>query len=59
MAVMPPASITTSAAFTACADVVPTEAMRSPSQMIASPLAPIARNDLTQIDDRDFHERIA
>ncbi len=39
MAVMPPASITTSAASTACADAVPTEAMRSPSLTIVSPFA--------------------
>src|SRR5262245_62577798 len=37
IAVMPPASITTSAASTACAEAVPTETMRSPSVRMASP----------------------
>ena len=42
-----------------CADAVPTETMRSPSLTIVSPDAngsrQIAGNDLTEIDDRDFH----
>jgi hypothetical protein len=43
IAVMPPASITTSALSTAAAAAVPTSVMRSPSLMIVSPAANGAR----------------
>ena len=58
---MPPASITTSALSTAAADAVPTDddALAVGEDRVAGGerLAPVAGDDLAEIDDRDLHAR--
>ena len=59
MAVMPPASMTTSAASTSAADAVPVahDAIAVGQDGVAGDerIAPIPGNDLSEIDDGEFH----